>query len=479
MDSRNTEATRLMQTGEFLNAVANVQNSFLTNDLDPLKNAKPEKLTYARYFDSRYIPAESELIVKQFPSGPAGIPVSSAQDTVTIDLLDRRNTIDGSKSFFVVTCKAVKKDGSFVTDADNIQLAPEANNILFERIDLKINGETTHTNIRQDFLRHIMRRLTSDNGARSQNCYLNELMEDDSFIGNNLQSTVTSVFKDQITDGKEFQLVRYLDDLPFFGQLDADIPGKTNLVFNIKYCSDYSRLFRTDDTTETPILLKTMLEVYIHQNYLTESAGLEIEREIMNPLVPFYFTTDKWEFALLPEGNIQPGTTMFSSNLSRILLSTPDVAFICLLPAASFNAVGNSNQVGSIFKKTWGNIREFILRRNGRVMRDFIGLDIISKRALMYKGIVNTLSGPQDAMPFRSFSPIDFAEFIQGGMAMFPLDLRYISSKDVQEPKIVGLDVQFIFGAGGASELLIPVIVTKSKALFEYMSDGVTVKTFR
>lgn len=473
MDRRNT------QQGDFLNSVSNVQNSFLTNDSTPLRDTKPEKLSYARDFDWRYIPGESELVKKQFPKGPAGIPVNSAQDIVTYDLVNRRATIDGSKSFFVATCKALKTDGTPILAADNIQLSPEANNLLFERIDLKVNGETTHTNVRQDVVRHIMRRLTTDNGARSENCYLNELMEDDSFIGNNVQSTVTSVFKDQLTDGKEFQLVRYLDDLPFFGQLDADIPGKTNIVFTIKYCSDTSRLFRTDNTTDSPILYVTMLELYIHQNYLTESAGLEIERDIMNPAVPFYFTTDKWEFAYLPEGNIQPGTTMFSSNISRIMLSTPDVAFVCLFPASSFNAVGTSNQIGSVLKKSFGNVREFILRRDGRVLRNFIDLDNISKRGLMYKGIVNTLSGPQDAMPIRGFSPLDYAEFLNGNMGMFPLDLRYISSKNVQEPQIIALDIQFIFGSGGASELLVPVIVTKSKGLFEYMPDGMSIKTYR
>lgn len=478
MDSRNTQAQVLKQTGEFLNSVANVENSFLTNDNVPLRDAKPEKLTYAREFDWRYIPGESELVKKQFPKGPNGIPVNSAQDIVTYDLVNRRTTIDGSKSFFVATCKAFKQDGTAVLAADNIQLSPEANNVLFERIDLKVNGETTHTNVRQDVLRHVMRRLTTDNGARSQNCYLNELMEDDSFIGNNAQSTVTAVFKDQLTDGKEFQLVRYLDDLPFFGQLDADIPGKTSLVFTIKYCSDTSRLFRTAADVDSPLLYVTMLELYIHQNYLTESAGLEIERAITNPGIPFYFTTDKWEFAYLPEGNIQPGTTMFSSNISRIMLSTPDVAFVCLLPASTFNAVGNSNQIGSIFKKSWGNVREFILRRDGRVMRDYIDLDNVSKRGLVYKGIVNCLAGPQDAMPMRGFSPLDYNEFLTGSMAVFPLDLRYISSKNVQEPQIVALDIQFVFGAGGSSELYVPILITKSKALFEYMPDG-TVKTYR
>jgi hypothetical protein len=479
MDSRNTEATVLQQTGDFLNSVANVQNSFLTNDSAPLRDAKPEKLVYAREFDWRYIPGESELVKKQFPKGPAGIPVNSAQDIVTYDLVNRRATIDGSKSFFVATCKAIKADGTPVVDADNISLAPEANNILFERIDLKANGETLHTNVRQDVLRHLMRRLTTSNGDRASRCYLNELMGTDAEIGVNTTPSYSQlIHRNPITDGKEFQLVRYLDDLPFFGQLDADIPGKTNLVFTIKYCSDASRLFRTDAETESPQFFITMLELYIHQNYLTESAGLEIERAITNPSIPFYFTTDKWEFAYLPEGNIQPGTTMFSSNISRIMLSTPDVAFVCLLPANTFNAVGNSNQIGSIFKKSWGNVREFILRRDGRVLRNYIDLDTVSKRGLVYKSVVNTLSGPQDAMPMRGFSPFDYVEFMNGGMSVFPLDLRYISSKNVQEPQIIALDIQFIFGAGGCSELMVPVIVTKSKGLYEYMPDG-SIKTYR
>jgi hypothetical protein len=61
---------------------------------------------------------------------------------------------------------------------------------------------------------------------------------------------------------------------------------------------------------------------------------------------------------------------------------------------------------------------------------------------------------------------------MNGPMAMFPIDLRYVNSEDVQHPEISNLSIDINFGNGGASEDMVPIIVTKSKAIYQYLPDG-------
>ncbi len=448
-----------------------VKNEEMISSL-PLKPVTSDNVDYLADFTSDYIPGEQLRQRYRIPKN--GQDASSGQDVFTIDPCGTYCTIDGSKCFLEARLRAEYSSGAPILAADDVYLAPECNNILFQTIQLTVNEQLILSSNRQDIARHVMRRITTSNGDRAANCYRNEFMGEDSELGDKAVLGPDALYKNPLTDKKPFYIDRPLDDLPMFGQLDSDIPPNSRITFTLYYTPDVSRMFRTAEGADTLNLKFDYIDFYWVTNRLTTKAGDELQNRMKNTNNTFLYVTDQWKADIIPNGNISAGQSTYSPVLGTFLQSTFDVAFILLFPASSYNPpAGSANFSKSLYTKTWGNVNNFHIKTNGRALRSFYDLTVSPTAVTsLYKGIVNSLSSKWDAAPYRGVSPLDFIEYMNGPMAMFPIDLRYVNSEDVQHPEISNLSIDINFGNGGASEDMVPIIVTKSKAIYQYLPDG-------
>ena len=445
----------------------------MVSDL-PVRPVRSDKLDYFADYTSDYIPGYQIKNLFRIPK--YGLNVNSQNDTFVIDPLGNGVTIDGSKSYIEAKLWASYTDGTPILPADGVSLAPECNNILFQTIQMQVNDVNVVSSQRQDVARHVMRRVTTSNGDRTANCYRHEFMGSDSEL-NSRTAGPASLYHDPIVDKKKFFVDRPLDDLPMHGQLDSDIPPGTKLQYIIYYCQDGSRLFRSADGTEQPMMSFDYIEFNWYTNKLTLKATDELQNKMRSNEGTFLYVSDQWKADLIPNGNIMAGQSTYSPTLGSLLQSTFDVAYIVLFPQSSFSPTGDASKGKSIYVKSWANTDNFQITSNGANVRNYTQLTSNPTAVTcVYRGIVNSLSSKWDAAPYRACSPFDFIEFLNGSMAMFPVDLRYVNSEDIQHPEITNLNITINFGPGGCSEDMVPYLVTKSKIVLNYLPDGTVAK---
>lgn len=444
----------------------------------PIRPVASDKLDYFADYTSDYIPGSQMRNILRLNG--SGSNVESRNDVFTVGPLGPSTTIDGSKSFFEARVYAQYDDGTPILATDDVKLAPECSNILFQWIQLHVNDKVVVSSQRQDVARHVMRRLTTSNGDRVGNCYRHEFMGDDSELATNAGNSLPDLlYKIPIQDKKKFYLTRPIDELPMHGQLDSDIPPNTRLQFTIKYCPDSTWLFRTDSTAGKPTMFFDYVDFNYYTNKLTTKATEDLQEKMRNNNGTFLYVSDLWRADQIPNGIINQGQTTYNPTMGSILQSTFDVAYIVLFPQSTFSPTTDGSKGKSVYNKTWANVDVFQLNSNGANLRNYINLTASpTTKAALYRGIVNGLSSKWDASPYRAVSPFNFMQFMEGGMAMFPIDLRYVNSEDVQHPEISNLTVLINFGIGGCPEPVVPYLITKSKMVLNYLPDG-TVQQLR
>ena len=347
--------------------------------------------------------------------------------------------IVGSKCYLNFRCTASKADDTNILTADNIELREGAGNLLLTKADVRIAGTTVFCDGFNDITRHWYERLANTNEVR------NSSNEEDRYIGADggafgiaADSLVGSgIRKEAITDGKEFNIVRPLSEMAFFGPRDSAIPASLPVVLNTTLNSTPGRVFNTNAAiTTSPKLNIIDVEFYVYTVELEDAFAEQVKDALR--VGSLMGVSDKWGSTTL--GNeITAGSTSYRSSDSTLIETVPDVLGIAFLPSESYNSATPWKGVHPL-TTDWLNTNSLDIDSYGCNWRCYRNLGTnasVGNKGVLAKELKEVSGG--DTMVGSGRSPIDTTVYCRGYMSFFPAVSRSIDEETVIPPKPISL----------------------------------------
>jgi hypothetical protein len=386
--------------------------------------------------------------------------------------LDLQGALVGSKCDLIVVARAKKSDGTNVLNTDPISLREEASNIIWRDITLLINGQEVSHNVRADVVRHMMDRFhqNSREFERSHTAY-RQLNKDDE-LTSPAGTPEQSIFKEEmIRDDGRFELIRPLDDLPFFAEGDSLIPGFNTIQIRALTTSEPQTLFKTNNTiTSSPYLLveevklrytTVKLDPAIAQELQSMAAGGELE---MNGSL--------WSAVNLTP-RIDAGARRWTQGVATAFGTVPDITYFVAFPESTFIPPANAySQSQHPLLHTWAAMSDIEFTSGSgeeiRHYRDAEGVGgkvkIIheARKSVADQGGMNNGTGSL-ADPC-AVDPTTFV--LEPGVGSVPLYMRNWAETDTHKIKPMTMRIRADLndpGFTGAPENAQPYIISKSR----------------
>jgi len=241
----------------------------------------------------------------------------------------------GSRCELVAVCTAKAHDGTDITSTDPIGLREEASNIIWRDLTLVINGQEITHNVRADIVRHVLDRYHQ--GSRLTTPSLTEYRQlgADSELVSPAGVLETGMFKnDMIYNSSRFELIRPLNDLPFFAEGDSMIPGFNTIQIRALTTSEPQALFKTTSAvTDAPYLVVEEMKL----RYTTVKLEAAIARELqsLSAAGELELTGSLWSAVNLTP-RIDAGSRRWIQGVATAFGTTPDLAYFMAFPEVSF-----------------------------------------------------------------------------------------------------------------------------------------------
>jgi len=266
------------------------------------------------------------------------------------------NALVPGSVFLNMRCKAKTSAGADVGTNDPIALIEECSSLAFRSLELKLNTVTVSRMERADVVRNVVDRVVTS--ALLSVAGYRQLNSDNEITRTVNNPPTADIFKhDMIVGGKSFLLTRPLDDLPFFAEGDAYLPGWNTVNLKVTTTSDPQNLFRTDNTiADAPYL-------YVEEMFITYTTVMMEPEEASKLLAAANagqasFGTLEWgEQALTPQ--IPAGATSWKSSVAAVFDVVPNMVLLAMFPTETFNPPADSFKTAlHPMVRSWANISE-------------------------------------------------------------------------------------------------------------------------
>ena len=354
-----------------------------------------------------------------------------------IDNLGKNKLIVGDRCYLSFRCSASKSDGTVVNN-DAIEIRDEAGNILVESVTVNIAGTQVHTDGNADITRHFYERLSKTNSSRVGNADL------DRFIGPDASSfkhgtapnfyVNGGIYTNAIQDGREFDLVRPLTDIAFFGPRDSAIPASLPISLNFRFNSNTARMFNVRTSiTDEPLLYIQDVKLHIATVDMNPSLATDIEDRLNTSGLPA--VSDSWATQSLGP-TVAGGTSEYRTNTPITYEITPDILGVAMFPQSVYNAP--IPFTGPHYLRTsWNTVKNAVMRSSGVPIRTYSNLqgtgEAVGTKVLLAKELSNIATSSE--VVGLGGSPIDTEVFINGYISFFPAVFRTITEETVLPPK--------------------------------------------
>lgn len=394
------------------------------------------------------VPGSVRSVVKRV-DGTNGAILRNNQEYYSIaiqELAGDRATL-GGQAEIVIRCRAQKTGGGDIIAADNISLREEAPTLIWKRLQLKVNGVPINSCQRSDIVRHFIDRTFSSSCRNSKDADRGPYDYRQYGADANIRDFVVStVFKKTIIqDGKTFELIRPLDDLPLLGAWGGVIPGFMSMTLDATL-GDPASVFvaNSGEFLNPPQLVLESIEVRTRMVRLEPSIAKALED--MWASGELTMNAETWTTTQIPP-QISAGSTEFTSDTALALNSAPDILAIVMFPKDSFTPSDPSWEADHPLLQTWNNLKEFTIKQQGECIKTWNYLD--KSKTSAHTSVVEALetaSGTHSGTgaPWQK-DTLDSLSFVSGFTGSLVLAFRNWMERSPHDITPMNLDFHAIF----------------------------------
>ena len=348
--------------------------------------------------------------------------------SVTNTALNR--LIIGHKCYLRFRCTATQADGNNIPSASNdYELREEVGSLLIRNVNFKFGGISVHDDSNAHITRHFYERLSKSNACRLAGEERDRYIYDDAGFSSTF-SAVEQKFPgyDSIINGREFHIVRPLDDITFFGKMDSPIPASIPLYLQFNLSSQPATMFKTAPTIEgAPLLNIIDIQLLVYSVEISDAVASAYNEKLRTGNLTAM--ADTWGNRFLSNA-IQSEATVYNSNETLPLDAVPDIIGIAFFPNASLSPAEGHHGHNPL-RTDWINIENIQLNVYGNTVRTYNNLGSNNNFTTKVQLIREFDNLKKDG----SGMPIDKETFMRGDMSFFPICNRCIDEYESSETK--------------------------------------------
>jgi hypothetical protein len=300
-------------------------------------------------------------------------------------------------------------------------------------------------------------------------------LNNDALISSLPAALEPGIFKqDMIWDGKRFELVRPLTDLPLFAEGDSLIPGFNTIQVRATTTAEPQSLFKqtTDSATTTGVPYLLVEELKLRYTSVRLEPAIAQELQALSAAGELELAGSLWSATNLTP-RIDAGARTWSQGVATAFGTVPDIAYFMSFPESTFipPASGASTSKHPL-QHTWSNASDIqFLTGTGEEMKHFRNIDGFGGKVKLLQEMKASLAD-QGGMVSNSGAladvcAVDGGQYVlQLGVGATPLYLRNWAETETHGIQPMTLKIRADLNdpvSNGAVENAQPYLVSKAR----------------